>query len=254
MRVPTPVRMPAGLAVAAFLAVAGCASSPDPDPAAGPEGQASASSGHYQPGAPGESGQSLESTGPGALGLLPHTEDDVHFMQMMIVHHAQALEMTALVPERTTREDIHRLAGRIEASQADEIALMERWLERRGESTPQVDLPDARHAHGDHHAGGHHADPGSVDHGQMDHDHSDMPGMLSPEQLEELAAAHGEEFDRLFLEFMIFHHEGAVHMVHDLFRSPAGGQDGEIFGFASHVESDQRIEIDRMRGMLRSGS
>jgi uncharacterized protein (DUF305 family) len=222
------------------LAVTACATTFSDEAPAG-------ASGPYQPGAPGEAGQSLSSQGPGALGLLPHTEDDVEFMRMMIVHHAQALEMAALVPDRSARSDVQSLARRIQASQADEIALMSRWLERRDEAAPHVELATGRVVQdtGDHAHHAHHDDH---------HGHEAMAGMLSPAQMDELAAASGEEFDRLFLEFMIYHHEGAIQMVHDLFRSPAGGQDGEMFGFASHVESDQRIEIDRMRSMLATGS
>jgi uncharacterized protein (DUF305 family) len=138
----------------------------------------------------------------------------------MIPHHAQALTMTDLVPDRTENEAIHRLARRIEVSQKDEIAVMERWLERRGETIPE----------------GHH-------HGPL------MPGMLTGEELSGLADATGDEFDRLFLEFMIRHHEGALVMVADLFSS-GGGQEAEIFQFASHVDADQRAEIARMRAML----
>lgn len=149
-----------------------------------------------------------------------YTEGDVRFVQAMIPHHAQALTMTDLVPERTDIEAMHRLARRIEVSQRDEIAIMERWLERRAEAVPEAHL-----------------------HGSL------MPGMLTEEELARLAAARGYEFDRLFLEFMIRHHEGALVMVADLFSS-GGGQEAEIFQFASHVDADQRAEIARMRGML----
>jgi len=147
-------------------------------------------------------------------------------MQGMIGHHAQAIEMTALLPTRTAREDMRLLARRIELSQADEIRWMERWLEVRGKA-----VPDA-HAH--------HA-----------HDAVLMPGMLTQEELTRLAAAAASDFDRLFLEFMIKHHEGALVMVNDLFMTDGAGQESEIFGFASDVDTDQRIEIDRMTTMLR---
>ena len=140
----------------------------------------------------------------------------------MIVHHAQALVMTDLVPDRSENESMRRLAGRVEVSQRDEIAVMERWLERRREAVSM----------GDHH--------GSL-----------MPGMLTEEELARLAAANGEEFDRLFLELMIRHHEGALVMVADLF-SNGGGQEAEIFRLASNVDADQRAEIARMRAMLNS--
>jgi uncharacterized protein (DUF305 family) len=152
-----------------------------------------------------------------------YTEADVRFMRGMIPHHAQALNMTGLVAERTTNEDIRRLAHRIEISQRDEIARMRRWLEARGELVP-----------GEHHRG------------------PLMPGMLTEEEMAQLSAARGSEFDRLFLELMIHHHEGALVMVDDLFTTDGAGQEAEIFLFASHVDSDQRAEIARMRGMLNS--
>lgn len=154
-------------------------------------------------------------------------EADVRFMQHMMAHHAQALAMTSLVPARSRREDIHLLAQRIEASQQDEIALMQRWLKDRGEEVPSL---DAHHEH--HEAGGHQAL---------------MPGMLTQEELARLAAATGAEFDRLFLEFMTRHHEGALTMVAELLATNGAGQEPEIFRFASDVDADQRAEIRRMR-------
>ena len=151
-----------------------------------------------------------------------YTAADVRFMQHMIAHHAQALEMTRLVPERTTRQDIRMIAERIEVSQRDEIAAMERWLRARGQEVPG-------HAHGDAHAG--------------------MPGMATDAEMAQLAAARGDAFDRLFLRYMIRHHEGALVMVRELFASPGAGQEGEIFGLASEVEADQRSEIARMRSL-----
>ena len=160
-------------------------------------------------------------TSPGS-SLSGYSEADVRFLQGMIAHHAQALVMTELVPARTENESLRRLAGRIEVSQKDEIALMDGWLERRGETGPE----------------GHHHAPL-------------MPGMLTEEELARLAAATGDEFDPLFLEFMIRHHEGALVMVADLFAS-GGGEEAEIFQLASHVDADQRAEVARMRDMLNS--
>jgi uncharacterized protein (DUF305 family) len=149
-------------------------------------------------------------------------------MQGMIGHHAQAVEMVALLTSRTTREDMRMLGLRIEVSQSDEIRMMERWLEARGQPLPG---PHAQHAqHGD---------------GAML-----MPGMLTPEEMARLAEAHGPAFDRLFLEGMIKHHEGALTMVKTLFATPGAGQEADIFAFASDVDADQRMEIDRMRAML----
>jgi uncharacterized protein (DUF305 family) len=154
-----------------------------------------------------------------------HTAADVAFMQGMIAHHLQALAMTALVPSRTQTEAIHLLAERIEVSQTDEIAQMSRWLEGHGGAAP-----------GGEHA--HHA-PGAA-----------MPGMLSEQEMAELAAATGPAFDRRFLELMIRHHEGALTMVGTLLRTPGAGQDVDVYRIASEVDSDQRIEIERMQRML----
>jgi uncharacterized protein (DUF305 family) len=151
---------------------------------------------------------------------------DVRFMQGMIGHHGQAIEMTALLASRTVREDMRKLALRIEVSQADEINMMQSWLEARGQDVPG---PHAMHMHGA----------------------TLMPGMLTEEEMAHLADAKGDEFDRLFLEGMIKHHAGALTMVHDLLSTPGAGQESEIFAFASDVEADQRMEIDRMGAMLK---
>lgn len=181
------------------------------------------------PGDRGEATRPSASEVEAGRGQPRHTEADVRFMQGMIAHHAQALAMTGLVPTRSAREDIRLLAQRIEVSQQDEIALMRRWLAARGQEAPS---PDAHHEH--HGAGGRHAP---------------MPGMLTREELERLAAATGAEFDRLFLESMIRHHEGALTMVAQLFASQGAGQEPEIYRFAAEVDADQRGEIARMRRM-----
>ena len=159
-----------------------------------------------------------------------YTAADVRFMQGMIAHHAQALAMTSLVPTRSKREDIHLLARRIEVSQQDEIAMMRRWLENRHEAVASL---DAHYGH--HDAAGHQAL---------------MPGMLTAEELAQLAKATGPEFDRLFLQFMIRHHEGALTMVAELFATNGAAQEPETFRFASDVDADQRAEISRMRALL----
>lgn len=151
-------------------------------------------------------------------------EVDARFMQGMIAHHAQALDMAALVPGRAARADIRLLAERIDVAQKDEIAQMRAWLTARGLDAP---MPGPGHAH----------------HGHL------MPGMLSAEEMARLEAASGPAFDRLFLEGMIRHHEGALVMVADLFAA-GGGQDPELFRFASDVDVDQRAEIRRMRALL----
>jgi len=166
---------------------------------------------------------------PGTMKPQRHTEADVRFMQGMIAHHAQAVTMASLVPARSSRQDMRLLAERIDVSQRDEIAMMRRWLEKRHEQAPSLDSGPA------HDAAGH----------QML-----MPGMLTEEQMAELAKVTGPEFDRLFLEGMIRHHEGALTMVAQLFATPGAGQEPELFGFASDVDADQRAEIRRMRAML----
>ena len=208
-----------------------------------------------QPGAPGEASQRLSPEDLQVRERPRYTEADVGFMQNMIHHHEQALIMSRMAPERTSRADLLMLANRIERSQTDEILLMARWLELRDEAVPAltVDLgergrraglepqdPHEVHDHGHHH-----------DHGHAE-DHAPIPmaGMLTEAQLEELAMARGEAFDALFLEFMIQHHEGALLMVDELFRSPGSARDSDIFHFASDVANDQQGEIARMRGML----
>ena len=177
-----------------------------------------------QPGAPGQPSKTV--TADALAAARPtFTPADVRFMQGMIGHHAQALEMTTLLETRTTSDDMRKLAKRIDVSQSDEIKMMQEWLERRGQSLPD---PHAHHAHGA----------------------TLMPGMLTPEEMQRLTAARGTEFDRLFLEGMIKHHRGALTMVERLFASPGAGQDSEIYGFASDVDADQRMEIDRMSAML----
>jgi uncharacterized protein (DUF305 family) len=158
-----------------------------------------------------------------------HTAADTRFMQQMIGHHAQALEMTKLVPGRTTRDDMRLLAERIDVSQRDEIGLMRQWLEQRREEVPS---PDAhRHA--------------AMGHQPL------MPGMLTAAELAQLAKATGTEFGRLFLEYMIRHHEGALTMVKDLFGTQGAAQETETYRFATDVEADQRAEIARMRALLK---
>ena len=168
----------------------------------------------------------------------PRANADVEFLQHMIHHHAQALVMTALVPERTTRADIRLIADRIDVSQRDEIAQMQRMLRDRGETVPQVDTapPATAATHAGH--GGHSASA-----------HASMPGMLTPDELARLAAARGPAFDRLFLQSMIRHHAGALTMVSDLL-ARGGAQQSAMYSLASEIESDQQMEIARMERLL----
>src|SRR5688572_15180482 len=177
-----------------------------------------------QPGAPGQASRVIGAAQASDLSRVQHTAADIKFMQGMIGHHAQAIEMTALIPSRTAREDMKLLGLRISLSQEDEIKMMRHWLEVRGAPLP------SEHAH--------HM-PGGM-----------MPGMLTPEEMTRLAASKGPEFDKLFLEGMIKHHEGALTMVKELFATAGAGQESDIFAFATDVEADQQMEIDRMVGML----
>ena len=147
-------------------------------------------------------------------------------MQGLIAHHGQAVDMVDLIDARTARNDIRMLGRRIAASQVDEITVMQDWLKSRSQPAPDA------HVHEGH-------DVAPL-----------MPGMLTREEMARLAAARGSDFDRLFLEGMIKHHGGALTMVEQLFSTPGGGQEVEVFTFASDVDADQRIEIDRMAAML----
>jgi len=229
------------------IALAGCAGTPGAVPSDSPltgdpagVGQPSVA---VQPGAPGQDARRL-APGEMTTARLPHTEADIRFMQHMILHHMQAIEMSRLVPERTSRPELLLLARRIDRSQDDEIALMARWLQERGEEVPAAAgdiVEQGPHAHHAAHAAGDPEGPAL------------MAGMLTEAQFAELRVARDEDFDRLFLELMIYHHEGAIKMVRELFASHGAAQDTEIFQFANHVGADQQAEIDRMRSLLLRG-
>ncbi len=185
-----------------------------------------------RPGAPGQETRVLPST---TRAVLPQiSAKDVEFMQGMIMHHAQAVEMVAMMGSRTKNRELLLLGARIRQSQSDEISFMKRWLGSRGEPTEMsMTGMSGSHSHGSH--------TGSA---------MTMPGMLSTRQMSELAKANGKDFDRLFLTGMIQHHEGALVMVKDLFETAGSGQDAELFNFASDVDSGQRAEIKIMQTML----
>jgi len=186
-----------------------------------------------RPGAPGKPSTTLPSS---TRARLPASSvKDVEFMQGMIMHHAQAVEMTAMIDSRTTNKEIRLLGSRISQSQSDEINFMNRWLAMRGE-TANVAMSEREgpHSHGSH-----------VSDSRML-----MPGMLSTKQIDELKKANGSAFDKLFLTGMIQHHIGALNMVKDLFNTAGAGQDAELFNFASDVDSGQRAEIKRMQLLL----
>ncbi len=182
-----------------------------------------------QPGAPGKPSRTLP---PSTRATLPpQSHADVEFMQGMIIHHAQAVEMTALIPSHTENKELRLLGARISSSQTEEIKFMKRWLTARGESVPEP-AQGMQHMHMPREAMGL------------------MPGMLTPEQMEALRKAQGAEFDRLFLAGMIQHHNGALTMVKDLFDSAGAGQDAELFNFATDADNAQRAEIRIMQAML----
>lgn len=172
---------------------------------------------------------------------------DVDFMTGMIGHHAQALIMSDLAPKNGASAEIQTLAARIINAQKDEIALMQTWLRDRDQPVPEVHIDGLNlMLHGMDSDGGH---GGHGGHGGM-HDHSEMPGMLSPAQLEELAAAKGTDFDKLFLKYMIQHHAGAITMVDVLFATDGAGNDEASFKLAADINVDQTTEIARMQLML----
>jgi uncharacterized protein (DUF305 family) len=186
-----------------------------------------------QPGAPGQPSRTLP---PSTRATLPpRSPVDVEFMQGMIMHHRQAVEMTALMASHTENKDLRLLGARISSSQSDEIRFMKRWLAARGEplsmatsAMPGMDMS---------------REPMAL-----------MPGMLTPEQMEALRKAKGATFDRLFLTGMIQHHNGALTMVKDLFNSAGAGQDAELFNFATDADNSQRAEISIMQAMLEKES
>ena len=179
-----------------------------------------------QPGAPGDSPRELSAEEAIKIAVSSYSPDDVLFMQDMIPHHHQAIEMAELVADRTNRPELVDVAGRIDVSQDDEIAFMQQWLRERGERVPD---PTAHEA--------------------MQTDHK-MAGMATPEQMAELAQSEATDFDRLFLSLMITHHEGAVTMVEELLEQPGSAYDPVLFEFTNDVTNDQSAEIERMNALL----
>ena len=214
------------LAAAAYLFLTaffvGCGSAPAPKPQSTPAPPASASS---------AGASELHKTPPG-LGQYPYSDADVEFMSGMIPHHAQAVIMAGWAPTHGARPDVATLCGRIVVGQRDEIHLMQQWLRDRGLPVPSE--TDTRM----------HMIMNGVDHPML------MAGMLTDEEMAALDRARGPEFDRLFLEGMIKHHQGAIDMVDKLFNSYGGAQDEVIFKFANDVYVDQMTEITRMKEML----
>jgi uncharacterized protein (DUF305 family) len=182
-----------------------------------------------QPGAPGQPSRTLP---PTTHPLVPRVSPaDVAFMQGMIMHHSQAVEMTAMIASRSDNKDVRSLGAKISSSQSDEMSFMKRWLLARGEPVSM-------------------AMPGMAEMDTSGQPMAAMPGMLTPEQMAALRRATGAEFDRLFLTGMIQHHNGALIMVKDLFDTPGAGQDADLFNFATDADNTQRAEIRIMQDML----
>lgn len=186
------------------------------------------------------SSQSATAPQPVGIPALKYVQADVDFMTGMIHHHSQAVLIAGWAPTHGASDPMIRLTERIVVGQNDEIGLMQRWLRDREQPVPEADTAYA------HHMGmmGNHDMPG------MDHSMMNMPGMLSPAQLDSLDKARGPVFDRLFLHYMIQHHRGAIVMVDKLFGTEGAGQDETTFRLASDIYADQTTEIDRMQKML----
>jgi uncharacterized protein (DUF305 family) len=182
-----------------------------------------------QPGPPGAPSKTLPADTHATAPRLATA--DIDFMQGMIMHHSQAVEMTALIPSHTQDHELQLLGAKISSSQSDEMSFMKRWLLARGQST-SMSMPGMS----------------AADMARMDT--PPMPGMLTPAQMTALRAAHGATFDRLFLTGMIQHHNGALIMVKDLFAAPGAGQDADLFNFATDADNSQRAEIKIMQNML----
>jgi uncharacterized protein (DUF305 family) len=181
-----------------------------------------------QPGAPGEAGRTITAAQSAALARSESHPADAQFVSDMIVHHAQALDMVELLKVRTRRQDMRLLGQRIAISQRDEIEMMRMWLLRRGEALPDSNAHNLNGAHA----------------------HAAMPSMLTPEQMNALAAANGLAFDRLFLQGMIRHHQGALDMVRELRKTSGAAEEPALFDFTASVVADQSAEIARMQDMV----
>ena len=192
----------------------------------GSAGAGSAGTPIIQPGAPGEPGRELSAEEAIQIANTGYSPDDVKFMHDMIPHHHQALEMSALVADRTNNPELIDVAGRINGSQGDEIEFMQQWLRERGQHVPDPTAHEAMHT-----------------------SHK-MAGMATPEQMAELAEAQGMPFDRLYLELMIAHHRGAIEMVKELLEQPGSAFDPVLFEFTTDVTNGQAAEIERMNALL----
>ncbi len=226
------------LAAAVLSVCCGCACGQTPAP--------------IQPGAPGQPSTTLTAI-TAAPTPKPPSEADIRFMQDMIMHHGQAVEMTELLKTRSQDPELKELGAKIDLSQSDEIRWMKQWLGERG--IPLEVMSNSMPGM----AGMDHSGMAGMDHSAMNKsaggtdpmDVAMMPGMLTPRQMNALRAANGHEFDVLFLTGMMQHHNGALLMVKQLFANPGAGQDPQLFDFANDVDNTQQAEIDIMKGILR---
>jgi len=204
--------------------------------AAGQQGKSTETPPLVQPGAPGQKSKTVTVASAGTPYHGP-TDADTSFMQGMIMHHSQAVEMVALLRTRGESKELQALGDRIAISQTDEIKYMKQWLEDRGKPTSMPMKHDMKGMEG-------------MDMKGMDMSMPMMPGMLSPQQMKDLEAARGAAFDHLFLTGMIQHHTGALTMVDELYNTPGAGQDSILFDFATDIDNTQRAEIRIMQAML----
>ncbi len=227
-----------GIAMAlAACATAAFSQQPVPSPASAPA--------IVQPGAPGSANKTLSTAAATASEApKPPSKPDVEFMQGMIMHHNQAVEMTELLKTRTKDPAIQELGNKIDVSQTDEMRWMKQWLTERG-------LPTSMDSMAGMDMSGMDAKEKEEHMKMMAMSMPMMPGMLTPAQMEELRKASGPKFDHLFLKGMIQHHTGALQMVKELFANPGAGQDPQLFDFANDVDNTQQAEIDIMRHMLK---
>jgi len=178
-----------------------------------------------KPGAPGNPTIELDAETAIAIADSSYTAADVEFLQGMIVHHYQAFLMSEMAPARTNNQTILDLAGRIDISQTDEIDFMKKWLGERGQSIPDPSMENNMH-------------------------HHKMMGMATPEQMMQLESSDSTDFDRLYLNLMIKHHDGAIDMVDRLNEFPGSAYDPQLYEFVTDLENDQAVEIERMNGIL----
>ena len=223
--------------LAAVVVIAACSSAPQtaPAPVTAPATAAPVATASDEIRVPRVTAQDIAEARADSARI-PYTEGDVRFMTGMIGHHAQAIQMSLMAPSHGASPSVRTLAARIINAQRDEIYIMQHWLAERQKPWPHVAA--SGEVHGADHAA-HHGGQGAM-----------MAGMLTPEQMRQLDAARGTEFDRLFLTFMIQHHSGAVAMVRELLSAGGAAHNDTVFRMAGDINVDQTTEIARMQKML----